>query len=75
MADLLAEAAAFANLLQAWRVLEKRLPAAPRRAFAGRLEDRLLDGATRWRRGRARPAPRPPACTPQARARRSPCPA
>jgi len=41
--DLLAEAAAFASLLQAWRVLEKRLPAAARRAFAWRLEDRLLD--------------------------------
>ena len=41
--DLLAEAAAFANLLQAWQVLEKRLPAAARRAFAWRLEDRLLD--------------------------------
>ena len=43
MADLLAEAAAFANILQAWQVLEKRLPAAARRAFAWRLEDRLLD--------------------------------
>jgi len=43
MADLLAEAAAFANLVQAWRVLEKRLPAEARRAFAWRLEDRLLD--------------------------------
>ena len=43
MADLLAEAAAFANLLQARQVLEKRLPAEARRAFAWRLEDRLLD--------------------------------
>jgi len=36
MADLLAEAAAFTNLLQAWRALEKRLPAAPRLRLAPR---------------------------------------
>ena len=35
MADPLAEAAAFANPLQAWQALEKRLPAEARCAFAG----------------------------------------
>ena len=43
MADRLRETAAFANLLQAWRVLQKRLPAEARGAFAWRLEDYLLD--------------------------------
>jgi len=43
MADLLAESAAFTNLLQAWQALEKRLPAEARRAFGRRLGNCLLD--------------------------------
>ena len=42
MADLLAAAAAFSDLPQAWQAPRKRLPAAARRAFAGRLKDRLV---------------------------------
>jgi RNA-directed DNA polymerase len=43
MAELLGETAAFGNLLQAWQVLQKRLPSEARCVFGWRLEDYLLD--------------------------------
>ena len=58
-AELLAEAAACATLLQAWQAPRKRLPAAARCAFAGRLEDRLLDSGDSLAAGTCAPCAAP----------------